>query len=186
MFEEQLRWPLNSQPWEPGLRWVPNYSSLEEHADFARAIKFEEDIAEGMMIKMSLRDFEARYGEHRAVAALAVIVEDEAIGKKRMIHDATHGVQVNHRMRRGDKIRAPGAREKKQLLREMSRRPTKGSSTATLKRYRVIRKPGPGRLGFAAIALNWERPFLGRYMRDRPMKIPAMLRVLMSWLADPL
>ena len=65
--------------------------SVEDRADFATA-KFEEDVAEGMMIKMSLRDFKARYGEHRAIAALAVIVEDEAIGKKRMIHDATHGV----------------------------------------------------------------------------------------------
>ena len=57
--------------------------------------------------------------EHRAIAALAVIVENEAIGKKRMIHDATHGVRVNHRIRCRDKIRAPGAREKKQLLREV-------------------------------------------------------------------
>ena len=94
---------------------------MEEHTDFARA-KFEEDIAEGMMIKMSLRDFKARYGEHWAIAALslAVIVEDEAVGKKRMIHDATHCVRVNHRIRCRDKIRAaPGASEKKQLLREM-------------------------------------------------------------------
>ena len=75
--------------------------------------------AEGLLLKMSLRDFKAKYGEHRAIAALAVIVEDEAIGKKRMIHDAIHGVRVNHRIRCRDKIRAPGAREKKQLLREM-------------------------------------------------------------------
>ena len=42
---------------------------------------------QGLMLKMSLRDFKAKYGEHRAIAALAVIVEDEAIGKKRMIHE---------------------------------------------------------------------------------------------------
>ena len=76
--------------------------------------KFEEDIAEGLMLKMSRRDFKAKYGEHRARAALAVIVEDESVGKKRTIHDATHGVRVNHRIRCRDKIR-----EKKQLLREM-------------------------------------------------------------------
>ena len=86
--------------------------------EFARA-KFEEDINEGLMLKMSLGDFKAKYGEHRAIAALAVIVEDELVGKKRMIHDASHGVGVNHRIRCRDKIRAPGAREKKQLLREM-------------------------------------------------------------------
>ena len=32
--------------------------------EFAKA-KFEEDIAEGLMLKMSLRDFKAKYGEHR-------------------------------------------------------------------------------------------------------------------------
>ena len=46
-------------------------------------------------------------------------MEDEEKGKKRLIHDATHGVRVNHRVRCRDKLRAPGAREKKQLLLEM-------------------------------------------------------------------
>ena len=65
------------------------------------------------MEKLSLREFKARYGEHQATAARSVIVEDETIGKKRMIHDATHGFRVNHRITCRDKIRAPGAREKK-------------------------------------------------------------------------
>ena len=76
----------------------------------------ERSIPEGFMEKLSLGEFKAKYGEHRPIAALSVIVEDETIGKKRMIHDATHGVRVNHRIRCRDKIRAPGAREKKQLL----------------------------------------------------------------------
>ena len=53
---------------------------------------------------------------------------------------------------------------------------------------------GLGRLGFAAISLDWERPFLGPLSawssaiqgRSGPMKIPAMLRVLFTWLADRL
>ena len=44
---------------------------------------------------------------------MAVIVD-----KKRIIHDATH-VKVNNRIKCRDKLRAPGAREKKQLLREL-------------------------------------------------------------------
>ena len=51
---------------------------------------------------------------------------------------------------------------------------------------------GLGRLGFAAISLDWERPFLGPLyawssaIQGKPglMKIPAMLRVLFLWLAD--
>ena len=117
VFEEQLKWPLENSPWEASLAWVPNYSSVEEHADFARA-KFEEDVREGLMAKMSMGEFLKRYGEHTAIAALAVIVEDEELDKKRIIHDATHGVRVNHRVKCRDKLRSPGAREKKHLLRE--------------------------------------------------------------------
>ena len=94
VFEEQLKWPLENSPWEASLAWVPNYSSVEEHADFARA-KFEEDVREGLMAKMSMGEFLERYGEHTAIAALAVIVEDEELDKKRIIHDATHGVRVS-------------------------------------------------------------------------------------------
>ena len=81
--------------------------------------KFEEDVQEDLMEKMTLGEFKARFGENRAIASLAVIVEDEEKDKKRIIHDATHGVRVNHRIRCRDKIRAPGAREKKQILREL-------------------------------------------------------------------
>ena len=70
------------------------------------------------MAKMSLGDFLDHYGIHTAIAALAVIVEDEAKDKKRIIHDATHGVRVNHRIKCRDTLRSPGAREKKHLLRE--------------------------------------------------------------------
>ena len=75
VFEEQLKWPLENSPWEASLAWVPNYSSVEEHADFASS-KFEEDVREGLMAKMSMGEFLDRYGEHTAIAALAVIVED--------------------------------------------------------------------------------------------------------------
>ena len=115
VFEEQSKWPLASDPWEPSLAWVPSYSFAREHGDFA-AEKFEEEIAAGLMEKMPLEELRQRYRENSAIAALAVIVEDEEIGKKRLIHDATHGVRVNHRIRCRDKITAPGARRKKQLL----------------------------------------------------------------------
>ena len=62
---------------------MPNYVSVGEHRDFVR----------------TLGEFKAKYGENRAIASLAVIVEDEEKGKKRIIHDATHGVRVNHRIR---------------------------------------------------------------------------------------
>ena len=121
VFEEQIKWPLDREPWEPGLVWVPNYGSTRDHRDFAKD-KFEEEVREGMMEKMSLDEFKDRYGENRAIAALAVIVEDEEKGKKRLIHDAAHGVRVNHRIKCRDRIRTPGAREKKQILLETMER----------------------------------------------------------------
>ena len=36
--------------------------------------KFEEDVAEGLMDRMTLGEYKARFGEHRAIASLAVIV----------------------------------------------------------------------------------------------------------------
>ena len=121
VFEPQEKWPLENSPWELALAWVPNYGSTREHLDFAKE-KFEEEIEEGLMEKMSPDTFRERFGENTAIAALAVIVEDEERGKKRLIHDATHGVRVNHRIKCRHKLRAPGAREKKQLLLEAMER----------------------------------------------------------------
>ena len=56
----------------------------------------EKSLKKRLMAKMTLGEFKARYGEHRAI---------EATGKKRMIHDATHEVRVNHRINCRDKIR---------------------------------------------------------------------------------
>ena len=65
---------------------------------------------------MTVKDFERAYGSNRAIAALAVLVEDEISGKKRVIHDGTHGVGVNNRIRCLDKVRMPGPREKKEIM----------------------------------------------------------------------
>ncbi|CAE7674357.1 unnamed protein product, partial [Symbiodinium sp. KB8] len=104
VFEEHAKWALENEPWEAAHEWVPKYASLKDHTDFVRE-KFEEDVREGLMERMTLG--ERRDGEHRAIAAiaaLAVIVEDEASGNKRVIRDATHGVRVNHPILCRDKL----------------------------------------------------------------------------------
>ena len=63
--EEQTSWRLDDAPWEPALAWVPNYISVGDHKEF-----------EGLMDKMTLGEFKARFGEDRG-SSLAVIVEDE-------------------------------------------------------------------------------------------------------------
>jgi hypothetical protein len=113
MFEEQTEWRLEEDPSQQPLPSVDNYVSAELHADYVYEF-FETEIKEGLMGKMKEKDFFETFGQHTAVAALAVLVEKNE--KKRIIHDATHGVRVNHRIRCRDKQRMPGPKEKFFLL----------------------------------------------------------------------
>ncbi|CAK9107239.1 unnamed protein product, partial [Durusdinium trenchii] len=117
IFEEQLRWNLESENWSSAVWQKENYVSAAEHEKYLTE-HLEQEVAEGLMTKMGEETFVATYGEDRAVAALAVLVEDEVTGKKRVIHDGTHGVMVNHKIRCRDKVRMPGPREKRTLLEE--------------------------------------------------------------------
>ena len=119
-FERQTKWALEDDPTVEAELHRENYPSAEEHEEHLRS-HLEKEVEEGLVIKMSEKEFVEKYGNHRAVAALAVLVEDELTGKKRVIHDATHGVRVNNRIRCKDKVRMPTAREKVTLLREFKR-----------------------------------------------------------------
>lgn len=99
--------------------WVldrENYPSGGERKEHLRA-HLESEVAEGLMEKMPEEEFIRTYGSHRAIASLAVLVEDVESGKKRVVHDGTHGIGVNNRIRCVDKVRMPSAREKRTLLR---------------------------------------------------------------------
>ena len=117
VFEEQLRWNLESDGWGEAALQKSNYASAEEHEKYL-VEHLEQEVSEGLMVKMEEDAFVEKFGDNRAVAALAVLVEDEITGKKRVIHDGTHGVRVNHRIKCRDKVRMPGPREKRALLEE--------------------------------------------------------------------
>ena len=117
IFEEQLRWNLEGEDWGEAVWQKSNYVSAEEHERYL-VEHLEQEVSEGLMVKMSEEEFIRTFGHNRAVAALAVLVEDELTGKRRVIHDGTHGVKVNHRIRCRDKVRMPGPREKRALLEE--------------------------------------------------------------------
>ena len=120
VYERQTKWSLD--PVAEG-DWVyerENYSSAEEHETHLRA-HLETEVAEGLMEKMNEEVFLERFGDSRAVASLAVLVEDVTVGKKRVIHDGTHGIAVNNRIRCLDKVRMPGPREKRKLLEEFEK-----------------------------------------------------------------
>ena len=119
-FERQVEWALKYDPLVACLKERPNYPSAKEHEAHLRS-HLEEEVKEGLMDRMSRPEFEQKFGEERAVAALAVLVEDEITGKRRVIHDGSHGVRVNHRIRCQDKLRMPGGREKRFLLNRFRR-----------------------------------------------------------------
>ena len=119
-FEEQTSWALQDDPTMEYATIKANYPSAREHEDHLRS-HLEKEVKEGLMMKMTKKEFEDRYKDDRAVAALAVLVEDDVTGKKRVIHDGTHDIRVNHRIRCLDKLRMPGGREKKYLLKMFRR-----------------------------------------------------------------
>ncbi len=120
-FERQIKWALDDDPSQVPLMEKKNYPSAEVHRDHLRS-HLEAEVEEGLVQRMSRKEFEEEFGANRAISALAVLVEDEALGKKRVIHDGSHDVRVNHRIRPLDKVRMPGAREKKYILGQLRKR----------------------------------------------------------------
>ena len=115
VFEEQTNWKLEDDPYMREEVWRSNYHSVAAHKDFVRQ-QFDEECAEGLMEKLTLQEAKQKYGDRIAISSLAVLVEENHQGKRRVIHDATHGTKVNNRIKCRDKVRSPSAREKQYLL----------------------------------------------------------------------
>ena len=94
IFERKTRWALEEVEGTPDLDRA-NYKSVKGYEDQVEAL-FREEEALGWMIEMDEEEARRRYGKTLHLASLAVVVEKEKI---RVVHDATHGVQVNHRIR---------------------------------------------------------------------------------------
>eukprot|EP00435_Cladocopium_sp_Y103_P022415 s1608_g5.t1 len=97
-YEEQTAWRLEDDPHMQEEIWRSNYQSVSAHAQFVRD-HFDEECAEGLMEKLTMEQAEERFADKIAISSLAVLVEENHQGKKRVIHDATHGTKVNNRIR---------------------------------------------------------------------------------------
>ena len=69
------------------------------------------------MYRLTGEEARLRFGAKLFVASLGVVVEN-AGAKIRVIHDASHGVHVNHRIRAQDQIRSPGPGELRTVIRD--------------------------------------------------------------------
>ena len=112
LYELQEKWRLHEDVFLQAKLEKANYASVKDHVE-AVAKQFEEEQALGWMESLTDSEFEKRYGDNRAVSALAVLVEPDKI---RILHDATHDTRVNHRIKVRDRQRMPTVREMHYLL----------------------------------------------------------------------
>lgn len=114
IFEEQTRWRLPDFTGEDVLLEKANYKSVQEVWQDVEK-QFEDEAREGRMIKLTDSEAAAKFGKNLAVGALAAIVEPS---KVRIVHDGTHGIQVNNRIRCLDQLRMPGPAEVLEIIAE--------------------------------------------------------------------
>ena len=113
VFEEKGKWRLSDDA-GPGSDSSDNYKSVAPHIDRVRAL-FREEAAMGWMVELPEDEARVRYKDRLAIAALGVVEECDKI---RVVHDGSHKVHVNHRIRVKDQIRCPGAGELRTLIQE--------------------------------------------------------------------
>ena len=113
-----------------------NYCSCENNVKVVRE-QVVEEAKEGFMRKATLEEVTKEYGSDICVAAIGAIEKGDS--SFRIIHDATHGVQVNPRIIQRDQVRLPGASELRLITKFASDRGKSVSYThLTLPTKRIV------------------------------------------------
>ena len=108
VYEEKVKWPL---PAASEVSWSEeqvrdNYKSAAEHLDKVQ-VQVDKDIAAGHVVKVPLAEARQRYGSRLKIASLGAVPKDVDWSEVRVVHDATHGVEVNHQIRLCNRMRFP-------------------------------------------------------------------------------
>ena len=106
VWDRKTRWRKLDDDGEDPYWHKDNYRSATLNADRLRG-DFEEQLKENMFVRMELDQAKRIYGERLHVAALALIEQGE--DSWRIVHDATHGVKINNRLRVRDQHTGPMA-----------------------------------------------------------------------------
>ena len=105
VFDQKVKWRL---PYEDektqNQAWVPNYGSAKERSK-ALSAKIKEDITSGRMIRTTYGEAKRTYGEKLLIGALGMI--EEGPETFRLIHDGTHAILMNNRVRVLDQVSSP-------------------------------------------------------------------------------
>ena len=86
-------------------------------ADIKRQIN--EELERGAVVAMSRKEAEQKFGSRLAVASLGAVPKEVGSAAVRIIHDATHKVEVNNRIRVQDRLRFPAIDDLDAVLRGM-------------------------------------------------------------------
>ena len=92
--------------------WQPLMENYRDGPDVCKSLEeaFAKEEAEGRMFPLSFAEARSRYpGDTLRIAAQAVIPKPDH--DFRVVHDGTHGVQVNNQIVMLDRLESPGARE---------------------------------------------------------------------------
>ena len=83
-----------------------NYRSATEHLDKVK-LHIEEDIKKGWIVEMSREEAERRFGDELQIASLGAAPKDQQWSDVRVVHDGTHGIQVNSRISQPNRMEFP-------------------------------------------------------------------------------
>ena len=142
VFEKKTTWRRYEEEDRCGeSSWKENYKSASENAKGIRK-QFEEEESLGMLVRVSRADAEAEWGDKLAIAGLAAIAKGE--DSWRVIHDGTHAVKVNPKIKVRDLVRYPSVAEQRRILEDTRDRPSphfifKGDISKAHRRVRVRR-----------------------------------------------
>ena len=114
VFEEKTKWNLDDLEGIP-TREVEHFRSTVGFEEKIEAL-FREEEKLGWMIELEEKDASEKYGDNNLyLAGLGVVEEKE---KVHVVHDGTHGVGVNNRIKVLDQVKSPTAGEMRALMRE--------------------------------------------------------------------
>jgi len=142
VYEKKTKWhKYDPEVSEGQPEWGRNYISASQNVPAVRK-QFEEEAALGMMVRMTVDEAKAEWAGGLHVASLAALAKSD--DSFRILHDGTHAVMVNPRIRVRDQARMPSVAEQKIVLKEvsetgLSRFALKGDISKAHRRIRVRR-----------------------------------------------
>ena len=105
VFARKTKWKLNAEDVSPK-EWKKNYKSARDNVEEVKKI-FKEQLAEKMFHCLTYKNTQRRWPGKLHLAALACL--EQGPGNWRVVHDGTHTMEVNIRIRVIDQEVTPGA-----------------------------------------------------------------------------